>query len=103
VCEVPSNVLAGMGIGIGAWRARIGTFAMPGARDRFVAPAILIGVRLRLALKLLTVFSALLLVAGDVESNPGPPPRIHSTRSLSQSRISFEASINDRDSTSYLL
>lgn len=61
-----------MGVSLIVWRARIGSFSMPGPKQKFKCGAIVVQYRaIRLCLHA-SVIIALLLVIGGVERNPGP-------------------------------
>jgi hypothetical protein len=63
-----------MGVDIATWRAKIGTF-IPRTRRRIPKYGTISGIGSFLSMTLrLTVLVSLLILAGDIEQNPGPGP-----------------------------
>lgn len=63
-----------MGIGISQWRARIGSFCFPTAKEKFRPATMKIPFTMRPSIGLLLTL-AVLLEIGGVETNPGPPKK----------------------------
>ena len=62
-----------MGVDVETYRMRIGLFSMPRRCKRKLDMIVIPRVTLKLTLRLTLILSLLLLMGGDVESNPGPP------------------------------
>lgn len=90
-----------MGCDISQWRMRIGSFCQSIGRNTIKYPAMLLNpnriTNLKLLVRITLCISAILLLSGDVELNPGPPPTGPNTRlmSLSQSKLSWDKGDND--------
>ena len=77
-----------MGVDITVWRARIGCFICRGKRIKRLKVIILTnGIKksISLILRVSTCMAVLILLCGDVETNPGPPKQ-DGTRNKSQNK-----------------
>ena len=64
-----------MGVDLGTYRQRIGSFLMPfktSKTSRTLTIPLAVRIRFLITLKLVTCLTALLLTYGDIETNPGP-------------------------------
>ena len=91
-----------MGVDLGTYRQRIGSFLMPFKSSKTSGTLTLpLAVRIRflMTLKLATCLTALLLTCGDIETNPGPSTEPRTSRQTTLSFIEATASPSHRVET----
>lgn len=82
-----------MGVDIQMWRFRIGNFVQPRKCRSALNKLYVSGKAVFGLVRMTLVFSLLLMLCGDVESNPGPPKQVRQSDRVAtrQSTISFSA------------
>ena len=84
-----------MGVDIQVWQIRIGTFIQPRKCRKDVDKLFLSRKSLFLAVRICLVLS-LIMLCGDVESNPGPPKSTRQNERVTTRQSTLEAFSSDR-------